>query len=79
VLTPGEREVKQYGRWYLPRLSEAESVEYSLAMVVPFQNQIMKLLRSLPDLRRHAPSLVIQNAGQVNVGQQQVNVGEAQF
>ncbi len=47
-------------------------------MVFRFQNQFVKLLRALRDLRRHAPSLVIQNAGQVNVGQQQVNVGPSQ-
>ena len=33
-------------------------------------------LRALRDLRRYAPTVMIQNAGQVNIGSQQVNLAE---
>jgi hypothetical protein len=32
------------------------------------------MLRALRDLRKAPPGVLVQNAGQVNVGQQQVNV-----
>lgn len=74
-LTASERERRKYGEWFPPRVSEADEVALSASMVTKFQNQFMKLLRSLRDLRRMSTSLVIHQAGQVNVGQQQVNLG----
>jgi hypothetical protein len=73
-LTPGDKERAQYKEWFPPRLSESEAIELSVTMATRFQNQFLRLVRALRDLRRMMPSLVIQNAGQVNVGQQQVNV-----
>lgn len=73
-LTATDKEMKAYGAWFPPRLSESEAVQLSAMMVTRFQNQFMKLVRAIRDLRRLSPSLFIQNAGQVNVGQQQVNV-----
>lgn len=35
---------------------------------------ILRTLRALHDLRRHAPPVVIQNAGQMNLGGWQVNL-----
>jgi hypothetical protein len=43
-------------------------------MVDRFNGMFVRLLRALRDLRRFAPTVVVQNAGQVNVGSQQVNV-----
>jgi hypothetical protein len=34
----------------------------------------LRTLRALRDLRRYAPPVIVQNAGQVNIGQKQVNV-----
>jgi hypothetical protein len=43
-------------------------------MVDRFNRIFMRTLRALLDLRRYSVPVVIQNAGQVNVGEQQVNV-----
>jgi len=59
---------------YLPRVTEFEAVEQAAAMVDRFNRLFMRTLRALRDLRRYSPTVVVQNAGQVNVGKQQVNV-----
>ena len=43
-------------------------------MVDRFHRIMMRTLRALRDMRRYAPKIIVQNAGQVNVGEQQVNV-----
>jgi hypothetical protein len=57
-----------------PRLTEAEAIDRAAAKVDLFNRIFLRALRALSDLRRHAPTVVVQNAGQVNVGGQQVNV-----
>jgi hypothetical protein len=56
-----------------PRLSSAEAVEEAAAMAERFQRLFVRAVRTLRDLRRFTPSVVVQNAGQVNVAHQQVN------
>ena len=60
--------------WIPPRQSESEATREAFDMAEKFQRMFLRTLRALRDLRRYTPSVVIQNAGQVNVGQQQVNV-----
>jgi len=72
--TTDEREARQRDRWLPPRLSEAEAVEQAAAMFERFNRVFLRSLRVLQELRRHGPAVVVQNAGQVNVAQQQVNV-----
>ena len=43
-------------------------------MVDRFDRMFMRALRQLRDLRRYMPTVVVQRAEQVNVGQQQLNV-----
>ena len=43
-------------------------------MVDRFNRLLLRTLRALRDLRRYSSQVVVQNANQVNVGQQQVNV-----
>ena len=61
-------------RFELPRVSRVEAMEQAAAMVLRFNRLHLRTLRALRDLRRYAPTVMIQNAGQVNIGQQQVNV-----
>jgi hypothetical protein len=56
-----------------PRVSAAEAVEEAAAMAERFQRLFVRAVRTLRDLRRFTPSVVVQNAGQVNVAHQQVN------
>jgi len=43
-------------------------------MVDRFNRIFLRTLRALRDLRKHSPTLIVQNAGQVNVADKQVNV-----
>jgi hypothetical protein len=58
-----------------PRLG-FQAVEQAGAMVDRFNRIYLRTLRALRDLRRGPQPVLVQNAGQVNVAQQQVNVGQ---
>jgi hypothetical protein len=66
------REVGGRAKWLPPRLDDAAAIEQAAAMVDRFSRIYLRTLRALQDLRRHTPVVVVQNAGQVNVGQQHV-------
>jgi hypothetical protein len=59
--------------WKSPYQSEADAVDQAHRLADGYNRQFLRVLRQLRDLRRYAP-LVIQNAQQVNVGNQQVSV-----
>jgi hypothetical protein len=61
-------------KWGPPTVSDAQTVEQAAAMVDRFNRIMLRTLRALRDLRRYAPSVTIQQAGQVNLGGQQLNV-----
>ena len=67
--------LKRYeaGGWKSPYQSEADAVDQAHRLADGYNRQFLRVLRQLRDLRRYAP-VVIQNAQQVNVGNQQVNV-----
>jgi hypothetical protein len=65
---------KDNGTWRPPRVAKVNAIEQAAAMVDRFHRIMMRTLRALRDMRRYAPKIVVQNAGQVNVGEQQVNV-----
>jgi hypothetical protein len=71
-----ERRLKEGGRLEPPRLSDAEAVEQAATMVDRFSRIFLRTLRALCNLRKATPAVVVQNAGQVNVGHQQVNVAD---
>ena len=64
------------GTWRPPRVGQAAAIEQASAMVDRFHRIMMRTLRALRDMRRYGPKIVVQNAGQVNVGDQQVNVSQ---
>jgi hypothetical protein len=71
-----ERELRaEYGGVMPLHLERAESLEHSAAMVDRMQRMALRTIRALRDLRRYSPSIVVENAGQVNIGEKQVNVG----
>lgn len=59
--------------WKSPYQSEADAVDQAHRLADGYNRQFLRVLRQLRDLRRYAP-VVIQNAQQVNLGNQQVNV-----
>ena len=79
VATEGQREdydVKQSGAARPPRIEAAEWLEQAAMMADRFNRLFLRTLRALRDLRRYGPTVVVQNAGQVNVGAQQLNVAQ---
>ena len=63
------------GTWETPTVTRQQALGDAAAMVDRWNRMFLRCLRQLRDLRRYSP-VVIQNAGQVNVGGQQVNVSE---
>jgi hypothetical protein len=57
-----------------PRVAGFQAVEQAGAMVDRFNRVFLRTLRALRDLRRGPQPVFVQNAGQVNVARQQVNV-----
>jgi hypothetical protein len=51
------------------------AVEQAAKLMDRFNRIFMRTLRMLKDIRRHTATLVVQNAGQVNVADQQINLG----
>jgi hypothetical protein len=49
------------------------AIDQAAVMVERFNRIFLRTLRALRDLRRYGP-VVVHQAGQINVGQQQVNV-----
>jgi hypothetical protein len=60
--------------WKLPRQSEADATEQAHRLADGYNRQFLRVLRQLRDLRRYAPPVIVNNGGQVNVANQQVNV-----
>ena len=58
-------------QWNTLRVSEAKAIEMAASMMDRFDKTYHRNLRSLRDLRRWAPSMVIQGT-QVNIAQQQI-------
>jgi hypothetical protein len=65
---------REEGRWQAPTVADAEAREQAAAMVERFNAMFLRTLKALRDLRRNVPGVVVQNAGQVNIGGQQLNV-----
>lgn len=57
-----------------PRVSMATAIEQSANMADRFHRIAMRTLRQIRDLRRFSAPVIVKNAGQVNVGNSQVNV-----
>ena len=53
-------------------LDIATAMDQSEAMANRFHRMFLRGLRALRDLRRYAPAVVVQNAGQVNVVREDV-------
>jgi hypothetical protein len=69
-----DHHLKERGYYLTPRVTTAQAMEQSAAMVDRFHRMFVRSLRALRDLRRYNSNVIVQQAGQVNVGSQQVNV-----
>jgi hypothetical protein len=66
------------GYWNPPRMEAGAAIDQAAVMVERFNRIFLRTLRALRDLRRYGP-VVVHQAGQVNVGQQQVNVMKSSY
>jgi hypothetical protein len=62
--------------WQPPRMEAGAAIEQAAVMVERFNRMFLRTLRALRDLRRYGP-VVVHQAGQVNVGERQVNVARS--
>lgn len=60
--------------WKSPYQHEAGAIEQAYKLADSYNRQFLRVLRQLRDLRRYAPVIIQNNGGQVNIGEQQVNV-----
>jgi hypothetical protein len=70
----GDRLEKEEGKWQSPRQIDADAIDQAAEMMDRFNGIFLRTLRALRDLRRYAGPVIVQNATQVNVGGQQVNM-----
>ncbi len=70
-----EVSVKANGEWNPPRVSDSDAINQAAAMADRFNRIFLRSIRALRDLRRYSATVIVQNAGNVNVAEQQVNVG----
>jgi hypothetical protein len=64
------------GWWDIPYVSEQQAVEHAAQMADRYNRMFLRTLRQMRDLRRYAPPVIVNNGGQVNVANQQLNVNE---
>jgi hypothetical protein len=71
-----EKELNRYENkgWKSPYQYEANAVEQAHRLADGYNRQFLRVLRQLRDLRRYAPVIIQNNGGQVNIGEQQVNM-----
>jgi hypothetical protein len=60
--------------WKSPYQYEANAIEQAYKLADSYNRQFLRVLRQLRDLRRYAPVIIQNNGGQVNIGEQQVNI-----
>ncbi|HEV2763867.1 MAG TPA: hypothetical protein VGV38_12875, partial [Pyrinomonadaceae bacterium] len=60
--------------WRAPRVSTSDAVDQAHRIADGYNRQFLRTLRQLRDLRRYAPPVIVNNGGQVNVANQQMNV-----
>ncbi len=74
-MSPARRERYQAMEgWVPPRLSDAEAIEQAVMIAERYQRMFLRLLTAFRETRRLVGTLVVAG-GQVNIGEQQVNVG----
>lgn len=71
-----EKELHRYESkgWKSPYQHEAAAVEQAYKLSDSYNRQFLRVLRQLRDLRRYSPVIIQNNGGQVNIGEQQVNM-----
>jgi len=72
-----KNDLKTRGKWQTAYSREAEVTAHAAEMADRFHRMFIRTRRALRDLRRYSRAINIQNTGQVNIGEKQVNLGHA--
>jgi hypothetical protein len=78
VETMSRRERERYEDshgWLPPRLAETEALEQAAILADRSQRQFLRLMKAFRDNRKQFSALIVAG-GQVNIGEQQINVAE---
>ncbi len=67
-------QLEHEGGWNPPRLSMADAIEQSSRMAERAYTRFLRTIKMVHELRRTSSSIYVGSAGQINLGQQQVNV-----
>jgi hypothetical protein len=67
-------QLRASGYWHCPPVQLAEALEQAASMADRFHRMYMRSVRALRDLRRYGPTVIVQNAGLVNIAEKQLNV-----
>lgn len=71
------KRAEELGEWRPMRISYADAIGQATREVEQAHARFLRTVKMLHELQRAAPSLYVANAGQINVGNQQVNVARA--
>jgi hypothetical protein len=69
-----DHKLEKDGSWVPPRVTVAQWTEEAAQMADRWHRIFQRTLRNLRDLRRYATQVVVQQAGQINIGDRQVNI-----
>lgn len=65
------------GKWKMPYQMTRDSIDEAHVMAERYNRIFLRTLRQLRDLRRYASPVIVNNGGQVNLANQQVNMSGA--
>lgn len=66
-------------RWVSPRITESEAIREAMEMVERWNRMYLRILRQMRDLRRYVPPVIVNNGGQVNIAEKQVNIATGEL
>lgn len=73
-----QKSVRKTGRSPVSKQYVADSIEQAYRLADGYHRRYMRTLRQMRDLRRYTPAVIVNNGGQVNVANQQVNVAHTE-
>jgi hypothetical protein len=70
------RQVERDSRWSPPRLSMAQAIEQAAKLAERAHQRFLRTVKMLHELQRVSSTLYVTQAGQINVGSQQMNIAQ---
>ena len=74
MMHTNDKRYREEGKWGPPRQTDADALEQSAAMMDRYNRIFLRTLRALCDMRRLCRPVIVQNGGQMNLAEKQVNL-----